>query len=228
MRELRLFGPAGLFLAACVLMFGVHLQHPIRLDRPLRSMPLQLAGVSGTERDVTPEEQRVAGMSDYVYRVFRRDSAAAFSVYVGYYESQTTGQTIHSPKNCLPGAGFEPLESGVASLDADGIPVTVNRYVLANGPSRVLVYYWYQGRGRVAYSEYRVKWDLLRDAMRYGRTEEALVRIVVPVAAGPKPTDADMRAALSAAEETARGVARDLIPRVDSVLPRWPNRARRA
>jgi len=227
MRELRYFAPAGLLAAGCVLLFGVHLQHPMRLERPLRTMPVQLAGLTGSDRDVSPEERRVAGMSDYIFRLFRRDSVAAFSVYVGYYESQTTGQTIHSPKNCLPGAGFEPLEAGTASVTSEGGPVTVNRYLLANGQQRGLVYYWYQGRGRVAYSEYRVKWDLLRDAMRYGRTEEALVRIVVPVLPAGS-SDADMRAAMSSAEETARGVARELMPRVDSVLPRWPNRSPRA
>ena len=227
MRELRLFAPAALLVAGSVLLFGVHLQRPMPLAQPLRTMPMQLVGYSGSDREVSAEEQRVAGMSDYVFRIFRRDSMPAFSVYVGYYESQTTGQTIHSPKNCLPGAGFEPLESGVASIEGTTGPVTVNRYLLANGPARVLVYYWYQGRGRVAYSEYGVKWDLLRDAMRYGRTEEALVRIVVPVVTGAGSTDTDWQRALSKAEDTGRAVARELMTRVDSVLPRWP-RARRA
>ena len=227
MREARLFTPAALLALGSAVLFSVHLQRPMHLAKPLRTMPVQLAGYRGADRTVTPEEQRVAGMSDYVFRVFQRDSTPAFSVYVGYYESQTTGQTIHSPKNCLPGAGYEPLESSAARVDVDGGPVTVNRYLLANGSARVLVYYWYQGRGRVAHSEYRVKWDLLRDAMRYGRTEEALVRIVVPVVPGAS-SESNAQSGLSAAEATAQSVARDLIPRVDSMLPHWPGGPRRA
>ncbi len=230
MREIRLFVPAALLGAGCVLLFGVHRQHPTRLAQPLRTMPLEVAGYTGVERTVSEPEQRVAGMSDYVYRIFGRDSAA-FSVYVGYYESQTTGRTIHSPKNCLPGAGWEALQSGTESLDAGeaagagGARVTVNRYLLANGASQALVLYWYQGRGRVAYSEYRVKWDLLRDAMRFGRTEEALVRVVVPIAPGTAATRA---ARESAADSLARAAAIDLIPRLDAALPAWSNRGPRA
>jgi EpsI family protein len=172
---------------------------------------------------MTVAEQRVAGVSDYVFRVFGPDSTPAFSVYVGYYESQATGRTIHSPRNCLPGAGWQTVESGKTSIEVPGeaAPVTVNRYLLANGPSQAIVYYWYQGRGRVAHSEYRVKWDLLRDAIARGRTEEALVRIVVPVASAPGFTADAWRKQVSEAEAVARSVARDLIPRVSSALPRW-------
>jgi EpsI family protein len=223
MHKLRLFAPAAILGVGCVLLFGVHLQHPVRLERPLRSMPLKLAGAIGTDRDVSAAEQQVAGMSDYLFRIFRRDSVPLFSVYVGYYESQTTGRTIHSPKNCLPGAGWQALESGSRTLVVGGAPVTVNRYLLANGPARALVYYWYQGRGRVAHSEYRVKWDLLRDAARYGRSEEALVRVVVPI-----PREAGRADGISKAEEIARAAAAELIPRVEQVLPSWTRSGPRA
>jgi EpsI family protein len=221
MREIRLFAPAALLGAGCFLLFGSHLQRIVSLDRPLRAMPLELAGYDGSDRQVSADEQRVAGMTDYIFRTFSRDSTTAFSVYVGYYDSQTTGRTIHSPKNCLPGAGWEAIESGNTSLDIDGRAVTVNRYMLANGSSRALVYYWYQGRGRVAYSEYRVKWDLLRDAMRFGRTEEALVRIVVPIPAGRGSQDATLPQGVMDAEQVASTAALQLVPRVYDLLPTW-------
>jgi EpsI family protein len=66
-------------------------------------------------------------------------------------------------------------------LKIGGRQVTVRRYLLAKQASRALVYYWYQGRGRVSSNEYKVKWELLRDAALKGRTEEALVRIVLPL-----------------------------------------------
>jgi EpsI family protein len=181
---------------------------------------LQLAGYGGSDRVVSVGEQQAAGMSDYVFRVFRNDSARSFSVYIGYYESQTTGRTIHSPRNCLPGAGWQALQSGTETIVVGGAPVTVNRYELANGSSRALVYYWYQGRGRVAHSEYRVKWDLLRDAAFHGRSEEALVRIVVPIPRGSSSTNGG-RDRVVAAEAEVRAAAIELIPLVERRLPSW-------
>lgn len=121
-------------------------------------------------------------MTDYVARVYwRPDSTPAFTTYVGYYDQQTQGKSIHSPKNCLPGAGWEVLKPGTATIRSASGTHVVNRYLLKNGAAQAVVYYWYQGRGRVVASEYAVKWDLLRDAALEGHTEEALVRLIVPV-----------------------------------------------
>ena len=148
-------------------------------------------------------------------RSFARDSSEAFSVYVGFYEMQSQGRSIHSPKNCLPGAGWEIVETRRTMLGAAAGAPTVNRVLLDNAGDRALVYYWYQGRGRVTASEYAVKWNLLRDAALTGRSEEALVRIVVPIRA----RDA---AALASADALARDVAGRLIPEVRRALPPAP------
>jgi EpsI family protein len=86
--------------------------------------------------------------------------------------------------------------------------VEINRYELANKQARALVYYWYQGRGRVAASEYQVKWDLLRDAAISGRSEEALVRLVIPLTDSMKDPDA-----------LARRVAAEMVREVERKLP---------
>jgi EpsI family protein len=86
--------------------------------------------------------------------------------------------------------------------------VPVNRYMLVNEHRRALVYYWYQGRGRVEGNEYRVKFQLLRDSALRGRSDEALVRVVVPVVT----TD-------SAAARLGRRVSTELVPEVFRVLP---------
>lgn len=221
MRDWRLFAPAALLLSGCLLTASARRQERVNLEQPLRSMPLALAGFSGMEREIGEQERKVAGMSDYVFRVFGEDSANVFSVYVGYYESQTTGKTIHSPRNCLPGAGWQTVESGKRSLDVHGQPVTVNRYILANGPTQAIVYYWYQGRGRVASSEYQVKWDLLRDAATRGRTEEALVRIMVPIASSRGFSAAEWQERQAKADLLATRIASELVPRVERVLPSW-------
>ncbi|HSE46109.1 MAG TPA: EpsI family protein, partial [Gemmatimonadales bacterium] len=131
-------------------------------------------------------------------------------VYVGYYDHQTQGKTIHSPKNCLPGSGWEALEAAPIAVTTANGPVTVNRYLLQNKNQQALVFYWYQGRGRVAASEYQVKWELLRDAAVRGRSEEALVRVVVFL--NDKVTE-------SQAVDQASRVAADLVPAVFRSLP---------
>jgi EpsI family protein len=142
-------------------------------------------------------------------RQYTPSAGPQFTVYVGYYDEQRQGKSIHSPKNCLPGAGWEPVESGTTKIATPGGIITVNRYRVAKQGAQALVYYWYQGRGRVAHDEMMVKYELLRDAALHGRTEEALVRIVMPV------TGTDV----AAADQLARQLAPSLVADVYRVLP---------
>ena len=217
----RQFAPAIVFSIGVGLTVSAGRQQAARLARPLSTLPNVIDGVRGEERPLTAGERRVAGVSDYLFRIFRRDSLSAFSVYVGFYESQATGKTIHSPRNCLPGAGWQVVESGTTPLALDGRDVRVNQYVIANGPSQAVVLYWYQGRGRVAHSEYRVKWDLMRDAATNGRTEEALVRVMVPIAPSRAFSATDWGERRKDAEQMANRVAAQLLPLVAGAMPSW-------
>jgi EpsI family protein len=210
--RLRAWVPATILAAGALLIQSAGQQHRMPLRAPLgETIPLRLADMPGRDTTLTADEVAVVGMTSYVLRRYGTDletRGADFSLYVGYYDSQAQGRTIHSPKNCLPGAGWEPLSSGVATVRTAEGPLLVNRYLVQNGTSRALVLYWYQGRGRVAASEYSVKWDLLRDAATRGRSEEALVRIAVPV-----------RTTEEAALELAARVAESVIPSVFRALP---------
>jgi EpsI family protein len=207
--------PATILAVGVLLLQGAGRQHRMELRAPLdETISLHLVERAGRDTTIAREEAAVAGMTSYLLRRYGTDLetlGADFSLYVGYYDSQTQGRTIHSPKNCLPGAGWEPVSSGTAVIATVDGPVTVNRYVIQNGTSRAIVLYWYQGRGRVAASEYAVKWDLLRDAALRGRTEEALVRVAVPV---DGKEDGE-----SAAFDLAARVAGSVIPSVFLALP---------
>ena len=224
MRDLQHIIPAATLALGCVLLFGMRDQQRVQPRAKMATLALEApAGYRSKDVSIDSIEQRIAGMDDYVYRVFQRDSLdAGFSVYVGYYTYQVQGKAIHSPKNCLPGAGWEPLESAPRVVRVGDRDVTVNRYLLSNKGQQALVYYWYQGRGRVEHDEYRVKWDLLRDAALYGRTEEALVRVVIPIdprdlqSKGPKAT-------YEAADARADALAQTLVPRVTTLLPVAPS-----
>lgn len=160
----------------------------------------------------------VLGVDDYITRVYS-DAAAAplprarhqIGLYVGYYESQRQGDTIHSPMNCLPGAGWQPLEATSLPIDVgDGRRIDVNRVVVAKGESRQLVLYWYQGRGRVVASEYLSKAYLIWDAAARRRSDGALVRVISPML---RTEDAP------AAERRATAFTQALFPHLHRFLP---------
>ena len=210
MSDWKVWVPGSLMGVGCLFTLFIDRQQELDLAAPLSTLPAEMVGYRGIDLPISEEEQRVAGMSTYSFRSFVKDSTEGFSVYVGYYDHQTQGKTIHSPKNCLPGSGWEALQQTEQTVATTAGSETVNRYLLQNGQQRALVFYWYQGRGRVAANEYRVKWELLRDAAISGRSEEALVRIVVRL----RPTMNEVQA-----EALARSVARELIPSVYTVLP---------
>ncbi len=212
--ELRAYTPAIVLLLGSALMLGgTHKQVVVPPAAPLTTILPHVDGYTVRDQKIGDEERRIAGMSEYVARVYLRpDSTAAFTTYVGYYDKQSRGKSIHSPKNCLPGAGWEILQNGTAIVVAADGPHVVNRDVLKLGRQEALVYYWYQGRGRVVASEYTVKYNLLRDAMLTGRTEEALVRLVIPV----QPADTN----LAQADQIAAQIAPRLLNAVQHVVPR--------
>ncbi len=208
--DLRVWLPALLLGAGSLMVLGIRDPQGMELRQSLTTLPSELGSHDSEDRTLDAAELAANGASDYLYRSFKDSSGAeAFSVYVGYYAHQRNGKTIHSPKNCLPGSGWEPLSATVRHVAVEGATVPINRYVLAQGGQRALVYYWYQGRGRVAASEYRVKWELLRDAALRARTEEAMVRVVVMLG-----DDSE-----AAADELADDAIRQLIPSLDEVLP---------
>ena len=218
-RDLTRYVPAAILLVGALGLLKSHAQHAIPLGQPLTKALAPIPGYDVIDQKIGNEERRVAGMNDYSARVYRRDSAVAFTTLVTYYEAQSQGKTIHSPRNCLPGAGWEILTAGHQVIDVAGKQFTVNRNILKNGALTSIVYYWYQGRGRLVASEYTVKWNLLRDAAVLGHTEESLVRVVVPVkasAAGAAGADQAQSEAFALGETVVRKMVTD----VGEVLPK--------
>ncbi len=202
------WAPALTLTIGAIATVGVDTQRSMTLEAPLDSViPLVITDHVGDDVRIPDAELEAAGVTAYLMRTYTRsapDSASTWSVYVGYYDRQLQGKSIHSPKNCLPGAGWEALASSEISLMTTEGAMPVNRYLLQKDGHRALVLYWYQGRGRVVANEYLVKANLLRDAALRKRSEEALVRIVVPVRRSE-------REAFAVAEAAAKTVATSLM-----------------
>jgi EpsI family protein len=152
---------------------------------PLALFPVQLgAWQMAREFTIDKETRDVLRADD----MFSRDyvdlpAGTDASLLIAFFKTQRYGQAPHSPKNCLPGAGWEPTENGTLSIAVPvwQDPIVVNRYVVAHGEDKVLTIYWYQGRNRVIASEYWAKFWLVMDAIRYRRSDTSLVRVMVPV-----------------------------------------------
>ena len=176
---------------------------------PLAALPLQLGDWQGYEAEPFAGDLLAAlGVDDYLNRQYIHQGSGPVGVYVGYYASQRQGDTIHSPQNCLPGAGWRPVESGVANVPVGDRSILVNQYVIQRGLDRQVVLYWYQGRGRVTANEYRNKAYLMFDSVRLHRTNGGLVRLIAPIV-----TTAD------AAKATASSFARLMFPHLARHLP---------
>jgi EpsI family protein len=153
---------------------------------PLSDLPATIAEWQGTDaRPFDDDIVAALGVDDYINRHYVRNGRAPVSLYVGYYASQRQGDTIHSPQNCLPGAGWRPVSSERVTIDAGGTPIEVNRYLIQKGVERQSVLYWYQGRGRVVANEYANKLWLMLYAARLRQTNGALVRLITPVTGTP-------------------------------------------
>jgi EpsI family protein len=156
---------------------------------PLATFPKTLPGglAATKEFPLEPEVQAVLRADDTLNRIYldpERHREA--NLFIAFFRTQRSGQAPHSPKNCLPGAGWEPVMDGSVTVAVPdrAEPVTVNQYIVARGDQQSLVLYWYQSHNRVIASEYAAKFWLVLDSIRYHRSDTALVRIIEPVIHG--------------------------------------------
>lgn len=137
---------------------------------------------TGNDQILDDETLKVLRASDYLLRDFRKPEGQVANLYVGYYATQRTGATYHSPLNCLPGSGWQLSEPGKATITLpDGTSFVANKYIIKSGDYKSLMIYWYQGRGRNVASEYWGKVYTVLDSVRLRRSNGAMVRVTVPV-----------------------------------------------
>ena len=176
---------SAVLITQALLFYTVSGMDAVPAARPLKACQTQFGPWNMVREGVMEKETLdVLRADDTLTRLYTRPaSGAAASLFVAYFKTQRTGQAPHSPKNCLPGSGWTPSESAIISMQVPGLaePIEVNRYVVAKGDEQSLVLYWYQTRDRVVASEYRARVYMMADAIRYNRTDTALVRVVVPV-----------------------------------------------
>jgi EpsI family protein len=202
-----------LFVAGLLLVGGIFATHTIspstalQEHRALRGFPTAIAGLHSRDLPFDAEVVRVIGVDDYTNREYFGDGRT-IELYIGYYKDQRSGDAIHSPKNCLPGEGWEPIRSSRLQIGSADKPVLVNEYIVEKGPSRDLVLYWYQTHGRIVASEYWAKYWLVADGVRHRGTDGAMIRIWTTAEDGEER-----------AQARATDFARRVYPQVSEFLP---------
>jgi EpsI family protein len=174
-----------LVVQAVVLYAAVSRSEIMPLIPPLAEFPNTFAGWRTVQEvPLEPEVQEVLKADDTLNRIYVHPGVGVeTNLFVAFFRTQRTGQSPHSPKNCLPGSGWEPIQTGLVTIPVSGRaePIVANRFVTTRGDERDVTIYWYQSHSRIIASEYTAKFWLVADSIRYRRSDTALVRIIVPV-----------------------------------------------
>ncbi|PYS39657.1 MAG: EpsI family protein [Acidobacteria bacterium] len=202
------------FLSASAFIAKMSKTEPVFIREPLAQLPLKIGAWQGRDFDIEERIVAVLGVQDYLNRSYY-SSNAVVSLYVGFYQTQRQGSTMHSPMNCLPGAGWDPVDRSQLSIPVTAEPpaptrmININRIVIQKGMDRQIALYWYQAHGRVVASEYWGKIYTVLDAMRMNRTDGSLVRVITQiVGSGPE------------GEQTAQTLAVEFVQSIFPLLSR--------
>ncbi len=191
-------------LAQAGVFYGFSRTEKVPIHRPLNEFNLQgTPWVMRQDLQLDKDTLDVLKADDILSRVYQNaQNGANANLFVAFFETQRTGKTPHSPKNCLPGSGWVPSESGIIQIPVRGqvSPISVNRYIVSRGQNQSVVLYWYQARNRVIASEYSAKIFTVTDSIRYNRSDTSLVRVVVGV------EDGNAKAATDVAESFVKAV----------------------
>ena len=217
------FGIAAVLMLATALLLQAHSRSEYFPPRAsLSSLPLQIDGWKGTEEALDQQTLDILGPGEFLVRDYEKASPSQpqpepqpepwINLYIAYFPTQKTGDTIHSPNHCLPGAGWVPTAREVVQIARPGgSSFPVNRYVVSKSGERQLVLYWFQAHGRTVASEFWAKYYLVSDSVRMNRSDGALVRLMTPMLDGESP---------AAAQARMMRLGSQLLPLLDSYIPR--------
>lgn len=211
-------GANGRFVIVAALLAGIagllHARRKMELipkREHVSSFPIQLGNWTGQDQRISDDILAILGPGDFLSRVYVQPGQPFIGFFLAYFPSQQTGDTIHSPKNCLPGSGWTPVESAHIVISGEnGRSVEANRYIIQKGSDRQLVVYWYQAHGRAVASEYLARFYLVADAIRMNRTDGALIRIITPIQEGEN---------WQSAQDRAVSFAQRILPSLDNYAP---------
>ena len=209
------FGSVAVLMLGTALVLQAHSRGEFFPPRAsLNSLPTQIGGWTGTDEELDQRTLEILGPGEFLVRDYENAAVPQFPInlYIAYFPTQRSGDTIHSPNHCLPGAGWIPTQRETVRLARpDGTPFNANRYVISKSSDRQLVLYWFQAHGREVASEYWAKYYLVADSVRMNRSDGALVRLMTPMERGESP---------DAAQARVMKLGTQFLPLLDNYIPR--------
>jgi EpsI family protein len=198
---------------------GAFLHAPSHLEviparKTFESFPNRSGSWQGSAINIAPDVLRTLGPGDFLARRYREDRAGAppVDLFIAYFPSQRSGDTIHSPRQCLPGAGWFPLQSSQVAVSwpgRDAIPANLS--VMAKGFDRQVVLYWYWAHNRAVVSEYWAKFYLIEDSIRLRRSDGSLIRVSTELQPGENTV---------AAQGRLTSLLEQIMPGMEAYIPR--------
>ncbi len=177
-----------MLLTAAYLHFGIKNKDVPPL-KPLSSFPVQIGEWTGKVSHFDKKIYEILGVDDSFLCNYRNENNQTLQLYIGYYRSQREGDLIHSPKNCMPGAGWNIISSSIVTIDVPSQgPKKVIEMALNKANEKMIMLYWFQSRGRTISSEYWQKIYLVTDSIFKHRTDGSFVRLTAPVLKNEKET----------------------------------------
>jgi EpsI family protein len=179
-------------LAQAGAFYGFSRSEKVPTRRPLAEFSIDDTSWKNMEdTQIDQETLDVLKADDILSRVYQNTSnGQVATLFIAYFDTQRTGKAPHSPKNCLPGAGWVQDQASIVDLEVPGQtePVNLNRYIVSRGDNKSVVFYWYQSHNRTIASEFTAKFYTIADSIRYNRSDTALVRVVVGVSGNDTQT----------------------------------------
>jgi EpsI family protein len=187
----------GLSLSVLIgALLVLHLRSPgeaVPIRKSLDSFPSAVGAWQAREGVLLePEIQNLLKAKEYLMRRDQDPSGRSVWLFIAYWDTLRKGVTPHSPRNCLPGSGWEPLESSMVTIPLPQplAPITVNRYLIQKDRDQQVVLYWYQSQGRAIAGETAARVQLVKNSIVRHRTDGALVRVLSPVYGSVEDTSA--------------------------------------
>jgi EpsI family protein len=211
LRSKFVYGLTLVVVVQAVLFYTASHGENTPLPAPLTTFPPVLGHWHEVQEGLIDQDTRdVLKADDLMSRVYA-DRGVRPELFIAYFKTQRQGQSPHSPKNCLPGSGWQTVaaETGRVDVPVTGGSIHINQFVVSKGEAQSVVYYWYQSQGRVIADEFAAKFYLIEDSIRKHRSDTALVRVVVPVV----PNEIDK------ADKTGTDFVKAFYPAVKNYLP---------
>jgi EpsI family protein len=177
----------SIMIFTMVFLKYVNYSEDIEPNKPFSTFPRQIGEWKGTEDKFEQKIYNELGVDDSFLGHFQASDNRYVQFYVGFYQSQREGDLIHSPKNCMPGGGWNITDTSIEELKIPGnspSKIDVIKLDLEKGREKQIVLYWFQSRGRFISSEYWQKIYLVFDSIIKRRTDGSFIRLIAPVING--------------------------------------------